>query len=297
MERDRALRLFLIGPHGGALVGTDDISMSSDSVLSAAASDLESVRLPGPEAATLGLPKRTALVGLAEVTGGALVGWKVAAVGSAWRERDRERWAYVRLVLSILTAGGLVLVFGGAALRTQRKELELERELALSGSREQQNDRLERANRIAALGTLAMGVAHEISTPLAVIAGRAEQLLQRSADERNGAAVRVILDQTQRINPVSRGLLGLARGDWMSAQGISPSSAGRAAIAMVEHRFAKAGVVLTANIAPDLPSVHGDERLLENALVNLLLNACDAYYRRPRSPVSENRRQDHPVSR
>jgi two-component system NtrC family sensor kinase len=276
VERDRALRLFLLRPGAESLVGTDYVPVSSAPVVSAAAAGLESVRLPRDEAAALGLPNRTALVGLAEVTDGVLSGWQVAAAGSAWRERDRERWAYVRLVLSVLTAGGLVLLFGGMALRTQRKELGLERELALSESREQQNDRLERANRVAALGTLAMGVAHEISTPLAVIAGRSEQILLRTTDERSTAAARVILEQTQRINQVIRGLLGLARGDWMAAEGIAPSSAARAAIAMVEHRFAKAGVVLSANIAPDLPSVHGDASLLENALVNLLLNACDA---------------------
>ena len=276
VERDRALRLFLLRPGTESLVGTDDVPVSSVPVVSAAAAGLNAVRLPGDEAAALGLPNRTALVGLAEVTGGALSGWQVAAVGSAWRERDRERWAYVRLFLSVLTAGGLVLLFGGVALRTQRNELVLERELALSASREQQNDRLERANRVAALGTLAMGVAHEISTPLAVIAGRSEQILLRTTDKRSDAAARVILDQTQRINQVIRGLLGLARGDWMAAEGIAPSSAARAAIAMVEHRFAKAGVALSVDIAPDLPSVHGDARLLENALVNLLLNACDA---------------------
>jgi len=45
---------------------------------------------------------------------------------------------------------------------------------------------------------------------------------------------------------------------------------------LVEHRFAKAEVRLTSDLAADLPIVHGDPRLLEHALVNLLLNACDA---------------------
>ena len=48
------------------------------------------------------------------------------------------------------------------------------------------------------------------------------------------------------------------------------------AVALVEHRFAKAGVRLLIEVAPDLPIIHGDPRLLEHALVNLMLNACDA---------------------
>jgi len=48
------------------------------------------------------------------------------------------------------------------------------------------------------------------------------------------------------------------------------------AVALVEHRFAKADVALRADVASDLPVIHGDPRLLEHAVVNLLLNACDA---------------------
>jgi signal transduction histidine kinase len=277
VERDRSLRLFLLKPDADRLIGTDDLSIISEPVSSAVAAGLESVRLGREEAAALGLPHRTALVGLAAVSGGPMSGWRVVAAGSAFRERDRERWAYRRLVLSVLTSGGLVLAFGAFVLRSQRKELELERELAISAAREQQNDRLERASRVATMGTLAMGVAHEISTPLGVIAGRAEQILPRVAgDERSGAAVRAILEQTQRINQIIRGLLGLARGDWLSAKGISPSAVGREAAAMVSHRFAKAGVALELDAGEGLPDVPGDASLLENALVNLLLNACDA---------------------
>ncbi|HVZ72786.1 MAG TPA: HAMP domain-containing sensor histidine kinase [Polyangia bacterium] len=277
VERDGALRLFLARPGAEALVGTSDHSVSIDSVLAAISSGADSARVSRDDALRLGLPRRTALVGLADVPAGTLGGWKVVAAGSAWRERDRERWGYWRLILSVLTAGGLVLLFGGLALRTQRKELILERELVLSESRQEQDERLERANRLAALGTLAMGVAHEISTPLAVIAARAEQLLPRlDADERSGMAARAILDQTQRINEVIRGLLGLARGDWRSPERVSPAEVARTAAALVQHRFAKAAVELASDVNPDLPSIHGDPRLLENALVNLLLNACDA---------------------
>jgi two-component system NtrC family sensor kinase len=236
----------------------------------------EVVRLTRPQAAALGLPARTALAGLAQVDTPGAGRWQIAAVATAQRERDRERAASRRLVGSVAGAAVLVLVFGGFAMRQQRKELLLARELAVAELQQSADDRLQRASRMAALGTLAIGVAHEIATPLGVIAGRAEQLLPRAADERTRRGLDAIQAQVRRIDEVVRGLLGLARGDLPAGQQVAPGDAVEAAVALVEHRFLKAGVPLAREVAPVLPAVSGDARLIEHALVNLLLNACDA---------------------
>ncbi len=229
-----------------------------------------------PEAAAVGLPMRTAWAGLARVDAGAAGRWEIAVVASAQRLRDRDRAASRRLVGSVAGAAVLVLVFGGFALRQQRKELLLERELAVAALQERGDERLRRAGRMAALGTLAIGVAHEIATPLGVIAARAEQLGPRADDERTRRGLAAILDQVKRIDEVVRGLLGLARGDAPASDGVSPVAAVDAAIGLCAHRFAKAGVPLSREVAPELPLVSGDGRLIEHALCNLLLNACDA---------------------
>jgi signal transduction histidine kinase len=235
------------------------------------------VRIPRDESARFGLPARTALAGLSRIDAGLAGTWDIVAVASAERERDREDWARRRLLLSVITAAGLVLAFGSLASRNQRKELVLERELALASLQQRRDERLERASKAAAMGTLAMGVAHEISTPLSVIAARAEQMAPRVAgDERLSASVAAILSQTDRINQVIRGLLGLARGDAPSAERIYPRSLIENAVTLVEHRFTKAGVRLIRQLDVDIPTVMGDPRLLEHAIINLLLNACDA---------------------
>jgi signal transduction histidine kinase len=97
-----------------------------------------------------------------------------------------------------------------------------------------------------------------------------------AADERLSGDVTAILTQVDRINQVIRGLLGLARGDAPLAERIDPRELARNALGLVEHRFGKAGVRLRQELADDLPVVNGDPRLLEQAVVNLLLNACDA---------------------
>lgn len=277
LDRPRALKWYLLAPEGLRLEGSDGTMVSSARVTEAARRGVDSIGLSRPEALAFGLPPRSGLVGLASIPRGPLAGWTIAVAATALRERDRERWAQKRLVLSVLAPSGLLLLLGGIALRTQRKELELERELAVASAREEQSDRLASANRVAALGTLALGVAHEVSTPLGVIAGRAEQLLPKlQGDARGTAAISAILDQTRRISQVIRGLLGLARGDRMSSDHLSAVEIAKRAVALVEHRFSAAGVRLAMEAVDDAPMLTGDARLLENALVNLLLNACDA---------------------
>jgi len=276
VERAQALALFLRRPGDAVLRATDGRAVASPRLIEALRQGQSAVRIPRDEAAAFGLHPRTAMAGLSHVDiGGAT--WDIVAVASAERERDREYWARRRLVLSVLTAAGLVLSFGAWGARRQRKEMLLERELAISALQQSRDERLERASRAAALGTLAMGVAHEISTPLGVIAARAEQLAARAGgDERMSAGLAAILGQTDRINQVIRGLLGLARGDAPSAERIDPLAIVESACALVEHRFAKSGVRLGHEVGVGLPAILGDPRLLEHAVVNLLLNACDA---------------------
>src|SRR5579859_3489850 len=68
----------------------------------------------------------------------------------------------------------------------------------------------------------------------------------------------------------------MARGGTPSLERVDPSTVVRAAAAAVEHRFARAGVTLDAEVPPSMPPIQCDRELLEHAIVNLLLNACDA---------------------
>jgi signal transduction histidine kinase len=277
VERRDALTLFLHRPGEDGLRALDGRHVPSTRITAALQEGITTVRVPREEAGVFALPPRTALSGIAVIDAGPFRGWGVVAIASAERQRDREMWARRRLLLSVLTAAGLVLAFGGLALRNQRKELILERELAVASIQQERDERLQRADKAAVVGTLAMGVAHEISTPLGVIAARAEQLAPKLVgDERASSALQAILTQIDHIKHVVRGLLELARGGFPSAERIEPRLIVRHAIDLTEHKFVKAGVWLTQTIDADLPQVLGDPRLLEQAVVNLLLNACDA---------------------
>jgi signal transduction histidine kinase len=275
--RPGELMLLLALPNQTAFHAMDGRVTSSPVLRDAFDRGAEAVRLTRPEAAQIGLPARTSMAGLARVDGGDLGRWGVVAVASAARERDREKRAMWRLVLGVLVASSLVLAFGGAALRRQRKELELQRELAIAEVQRERDEELLRAERVATMGTFAMGIAHEVATPLGVIVGRAEQLIGRvGSDERAVRGARTILEQADRIQHIVRRFLDMARGGPPALERVDPASVVRAAAHAVEHRFAKAQVSLETDIPPSMPAIQCDRDLLEQAIVNLLLNACGA---------------------
>jgi signal transduction histidine kinase len=235
------------------------------------------VKLTRDEAAALGLPARMAIAGLALAGDGGHGVWRVATVATALRVRDREVRAMWRLVLGFTLTSALVGGFGLFAQSKQKTELELARHLAHAEAMQLRDERLVRADKLATLGALATGIAHEVSTPLGVIVGRAEQLLPKVAtDERALRSVNMILEQSERITRIVRAFLTLARGGTPSLEKVSPAALVHSAVELVEHRFTKSNVALTSDAREDLPRVACDPKLFEQVLVNLLLNACDA---------------------
>ncbi len=105
-------------------------------------------------------------------------------------------------------------------------------------------------------------------------------------DERNLRLAQTIQEEAEQINRTVRRFLELARGGTPRTEEFRPGDLARAAAAMVEHRFQKAGVELALDAPGDLPGMHGDFQLLQHLLVNLLLNACDASQRGDRVQVA-----------
>jgi len=273
IERSRALLVLVRPPRLRQLHRPDGSALADEELIAALDRGDRVLRIPREAAPRFGLPQRLAVAGLDHADTASLGRWGVAVVATAERSRDRDRRARFRLLLTVLVAAGLVFAFGGLALREQRRELKLARELALR----ERDERLDREAKAATMVTLATGVAHEIATPLGVIVARAEQLVERATEgDRTAHGARVILEQASSIHGVMRGFLTLARGQNPQLGAEKPSQIAQGAASLVEHRFAKAGVALQLAVSDELPRVRGDQRLLEHALVNLLLNACDA---------------------
>lgn len=275
---DRGELMVLVSRPGQQGFLTTDRRVISSRRLREALDGTEStVMLPRHEAVTFGLPRRRAVAGLARVGAHPHGPWGVVVLASANRLRTHERHEQWRLGLTVGIVTVVVVVIGALARRRERRQLELEREIAVSALEREREAALAKADKMAALAALSTGIAHELGTPLSIIMERVDQVMARvKGDERSEQVLRIVTEQVERIQRIVRASLALARGDSPSLVEAAPASLAQRAVTLVRHRFDKAGVILDCAIDDGLPTIRCEPSLFEQALVNLLLNACDA---------------------
>ena len=137
-------------------------------------------------------------------------------------------------------------------------------------------DQLQKAERLAELGTLASGMAHEIGTPMNVILGRAEYLFQRTADEGMKKGLATIVTQVERITKVMNQLLAFARRRTAERRAVDLGEIMEDSLEMFQERIAHSCITVEKSIEANLPAVHADRDQLVQVLLNLVMNSLHA---------------------
>jgi len=139
---------------------------------------------------------------------------------------------------------------------------------------------LELAERLATLGKVASGIAHEINNPLGIILNRIECMEADAAGSPMPEEVRrdlmAIKSQAERISRVTKSILTFSRGTVSTMKPIEVSCVVRTCIAIAGERVSALSVQLESVLAMSLPPVMGDRDRLETVILNLINNAIDA---------------------
>ncbi len=168
--------------------------------------------------------------------------------------------------------GGALALFVAASWALDRIHQFVERERAL---RRVAVEQLRHAERLNVIGTLAAGVAHELGTPLNVIAGCAEFLDEEAPDETVHRRTRMILDQVGKVSSIIRRLLDFGHRDTPARSRISLAEIAESATEMLRSTAGKHGATISLEIASPA-NVSGNAAELEQVVSNLILNGLQA---------------------
>ena len=142
------------------------------------------------------------------------------------------------------------------------------------------------SEKMAAVGQLVSGVAHEVNNPLTAIMGYADLLTSSSdipAEARHDLAI--ILQEAQRTKQIVQNLLSFARQSAPYREPVNLNAVLARTMQLRQYDFVNHGVVVEENFDPNLPLVYGDPQQLQQVFLNVVNNAYDAVREVSRPPA------------
>lgn len=179
------------------------------------------------------------------------------------------QWKILATLAAMVLSAGILVFF----LWRQRQQDRLLRErLQHAEELNRLRHQLVRAEKLATVGVLAAGLAHELGTPLAIIRGRAEILEEKT----KWPEIQTILEQADRISSTLRQVLDFSREQPVVVQPTDVLEAFRTVASLLDFRLRAKHIDCLCEPDHGSFSVAADPDQLQQVLVNLVINACDA---------------------
>jgi signal transduction histidine kinase len=162
-----------------------------------------------------------------------------------------------------------------AALAIENAQL-FEREQRTIEELQQAQQQLLQAEKLATIGQMAAGIAHELNTPLTYIMGNLELLEAQEVTDGQREMLGSVARGAERIKGLAQSLLAFSRPSQEELVPVAPNELIERSLELCRYQIMKGGVVLQKQLEPTLPRVMGVSNQLEMALINLTVNAIHA---------------------
>jgi two-component system, LuxR family, sensor kinase FixL len=154
-----------------------------------------------------------------------------------------------------------------------------------------QRNELAHLSRVGMLNVLSVSIGHELSQPLQAILTNAQVALRLAGHDNPNlehihAILRDVVQDGERAGEVIRGLRALLKKGDARFEALDVNELVREVLRLAHGELLRAGVAVTTTLASDLPSINGNRVQLQQVLLNLIINACEAM-----AAVAPRRRQ------
>jgi signal transduction histidine kinase len=136
--------------------------------------------------------------------------------------------------------------------------------------------KLLQSEKLATIGNMAAGIAHELNTPLTYIMGNLEMLQMQAFPEEQQEMLGSISKGAERIRTLARSLLAFSRPSKEEPAAVAVNEIVERALELCRYQILKAGITLEKTLSADVAPVLGVSNQLEMALINLIVNAAQA---------------------
>jgi two-component system NtrC family sensor kinase len=144
-------------------------------------------------------------------------------------------------------------------------------------SKRKMETQLFQSAKLAAIGEMAAGVAHELNSPLTAIIGNASLILRNaSLGDKHIKLLKDIKSCGQRSKRIIQNLLTFSRQDCCAFEQVAINDVVESCLTLVAYQIDKSNITISKDLDPHIPLLEGNKQQLEQVIINFLLNARDA---------------------
>lgn len=201
--------------------------------------------------------------------------WDTILAGLVWqgqivnRRKDGSLYTEEMTITPVRDPAGAVTHF--VAIKTDITE-----RLRAEAERQRQRDLAFQREKLAHMGQMLAGVAHELNNPLAVVLGQAELLERKAPDAATARRAATIKAAAERSARIIKTFLSIARQQPQKMDVVSFNMVVRDTVEMLAYQLRTEDIRLVLDLAKDLPLLVGDPHLLQQVILNLMTNAVHA---------------------